>query len=84
MEGRESGKIKKRYLQIPKFKKCDFRKMTKINNKLNKRPVKRLQAGPKQADSSNNQLDKVLALEKLVGRLMEVNMEITMSKAKDK
>ena len=58
--------------------------MTKINGKLNKRPVKRLQAGPKLADSSNLQLDKGIALEKLVGRLVGESMEVTMSKAKER
>ena len=56
--------------------------MAKTNTKLNKRPVKRLQAGPKLEDSSNIQLE--LALEKLVGRLMEESMEITLSKAKER
>ena len=76
-------------VQMPKskfkiLKRCAFRKMTKINGKLNKRPVKRLQAGPKLADSSNLQLDKGIALEKLVGRLVGESMEVTMSKAKER
>ena len=70
IEKGKSGKIKNlKCLEIPKFKKCDFRKMTKVNTKLNKRPIKSLQAGPKQAESNNHQmLEKGLALEKLVGR----------------
>ena len=37
LEGNENRKLKKlRCLQIPKFKKCDIRKMTNINGKLNK------------------------------------------------
>ena len=44
--------------EIPKTKQCDFRKMTKINSKLNKRPAKCLQARPKQTESKNEILEK--------------------------
>ena len=86
MDGKENGRKNKnlRTLKIPKFKNCDFRKMAKTNTKLNKRPVKRLQAGPKQADPNTTQLDKGLALEKLIGRIVDLNMEVSMSKAKTK
>ena len=58
--------------------------MTKINNKLNKRPIKRLQTGPKKADPNTTQLDTGLAIVKLMGRLMDEHLEISMSKAKAK
>ena len=44
--------------EIPKTNQCDFRKMTKINSKLNKRPAKCLQARPKQTESKNEILEK--------------------------
>ena len=86
VEGRGSRKLKNLNLNFqdkPKLKTCNFRKMTKVNSKLNKRPIKRLQAGPKQTESVNHQrLENGLAMDKLVGRLLEENMEIKMSRAR--
>ena len=85
MDGYENGRTKKKLrCKISKIKNCDFRKMAKTNTKVNNRPVKRLQAGPKKADPNTNQLDKGLAMEKLIERLMDKNLEVSMSKAKTK
>ena len=89
MEKRRSRKIKNLNLKcsdIPKCKPCNFRKMTKVNSKLNKRPIKRLQAGPKQTETINHQrLENGLAMEKRVRRrFLEENMEIKMSRAREK
>ena len=78
----KSGFLKKK---ITKSKKCDFRKMPKINNKLTKRPVKRLETGPKEADSPKLQrMGTCVTLGNFVGRLADEDIEIEMSKAKIK
>ena len=78
-------KLKRNAPEIPQSKQYNFRKMTKVNSKLNKRPVKRLQAGPKKTESRNHQrLENSQAVEKLVDILLDENMGLTMSRARDK